>query len=441
MARRVDDAIPHLKRLLPAHHLGWVARGVGFIQRLREIRAGPLVWALVLSRLDGGRPGFEAARQRYHQLTKTRVWPRPFQMRFKQKSVLPLLRRAFDDAVRPWRQVVHSRRHPLARLFTDVVAWDSTLVALPDCLRRWFKGIFGHRAALKVCLAISVFGRVPLLARVTRANRHDARLFPDLQSFRAGTLWLFDKGFVAYSFLADVIEAGQHFLCPMRLDGNPTVVGAQRAPSHVRKALRASPEGIPLRCLLRGNRRIGKSWDLRVRLRSKRAFPAVHVDARLVIVPGPDARQRPYLTTLAPVPFAPPRVAEVYRLRWQIELTFKELKSHLNLETIPTKDRVSAQAFVWASLIALAVSRAVAWWLVPLSQLEGLSSRLRVDLLTRALRGVVWTLVSALSGSLSPAAGTLTDLRKHLLATSAPTRPARTDSFARLMEPPLLRAA
>ena len=58
-------------------------------------------------------------------------------------------------------------------------------------------------------------------------------------------------------------------------------------------------------------------------------------------MPGPEQKQRPYLTTLSANEWAP-------------RLVFKELKQHLNLEALNSKDQHAVQVLAWASLIALA---------------------------------------------------------------------------------------
>ena len=92
-------------------------------------------------------------------------------------------------------------RHPLARLFPDIVIWDSTLVQVSNALAKIFPGTRQSKAALKISLAISAFGLLPLCARVGRGSQHDSQIFPGLGGFRRGTLWLFDKGYVAYERL------------------------------------------------------------------------------------------------------------------------------------------------------------------------------------------------------------------------------------------------
>lgn len=440
MSVQYDKLVPALKALLPEDRLGALGRAVAFIRRFREIRASVFVWSVVLSRFGNGRPAFEQARQWYRRLAGVELWPRPFQMRFKSAAAVKLFEQTFDAAVHPWRGKTRSR-HPLAKRFPDVAVVDSTVLQVSDELRTVFKGTRSAVASLKALLTISIFGLVPLHATVGAGNVHDMKLFPGLDIFHAGTLLLFDKGFVAYERLAAIAAASLNYLCPMRLDGNPTIVRIRRAPKHTRDALRRSPNGIRLRDVLAQDKRIGKDWDLDVILTSGnvKGRRPIQTRARLVIAPGPDGKQRPYLTTLPADEWAPRLLREMYRLRWQVELVFKELKQHLNLEALNSKDEHAVQVLAWASLIALALSRAVTTWLCPLVDLVGLASRFRPALMSRALRGTIRLLARALA---APARLSLTylELFTEELLLEIRTRDAdRDDSFKRLL--PLLGAA
>jgi len=57
------------------------------------------------------------------------------------------------------------------------------------------------------------------------------------------------------------------------------------------------------------------------------------------------------LTSLPPAEFPPGRVLALYRLRWQVELAFKRLKSLLGLGALPAKSADLARAWLWAKLI------------------------------------------------------------------------------------------
>ena len=66
------------------------------------------------------------------------------------------------------------------------------------------------------------------------------------------------------------------------------------------------------------------------------------------------------LTTLDAAAWPVERVMALYRLRWQIELAFKRLKSQLRLAELPAKDPQLARACILAKLIlALLVDRLV----------------------------------------------------------------------------------
>ena len=66
------------------------------------------------------------------------------------------------------------------------------------------------------------------------------------------------------------------------------------------------------------------------------------------------------LWTSLPPSFSAPAVLELYRLRWQIELAFKRMKSLLGLGHLPKKDPASARAWLHGKLfVSLLVERMV----------------------------------------------------------------------------------
>ena len=408
MKASYDQLVPALKSRLPAAVLEAHGRVTTFIRRLRTVGAADFVWSAVLSRFAAGMPGFDQARQIFQCMSGMEIWPRPFQMRFKSAAAVELMAAAFETAVQSWRR---SRRveQRLARCFPDIVAIDSTIIRLNDRLRRFFPGSMGTPSQLKATLAISVFGLVPLAAQLTSRKIHDSRLLPDLSLFRPGSLLLFDNAYAAASELQKLIQADLKFIAPMRINGNPVVDEVRKGPKRIRKLVSQTPGGIRLAHLLRRGTRVKGTWDLKVRVRitgGGEYGPLVAM--RLVIRPchkrTRGRRKRPtvtrsyyYLTNLD-ASWSGKAVAELYRLRWQIELVFKELKQHLSLESVQTKDPNAAQVLVWASLIALAVSRTFAAVLTPLRQLTGLAAKHSVAVISKTLQGAIDLLVLLFSG-------------------------------------------
>jgi hypothetical protein len=73
--------------------------------------------------------------------------------------------------------------------------------------------------------------------------------------------------------------------------------------------------------------------------------------------------KKQYLTLVTNVPrriLTAPEVAEVYRLRWQIELVFKEWKSYANLHAFTSAKAPLVEGLIWASLCAAALKRTLA---------------------------------------------------------------------------------
>lgn len=57
------------------------------------------------------------------------------------------------------------------------------------------------------------------------------------------------------------------------------------------------------------------------------------------------------LTSLPAAPYSSQRIGDLYRLRWQIELAFKRLKSLVRFDELPAKDERLARAWLYANLI------------------------------------------------------------------------------------------
>lgn len=441
MSKDYSRLLPALKRRLPAAEVDALGSTTAFIQRVRVVTASLFVWSVVLSRFGNGRPGFEQARRWFERLSR-QLFPRPFQMRFKSPRAVALFEATFEQAVAPWRKH-RSVAHPLGKLFPDIFIWDATPVQLDDSLRKFFKGLRMAASQVKVLLGISAFGLVPLAARIVPGHLNDSQLGPPVETLRKGTLVLFDNAFVTYDRLRSLDTAGMKYLCRMRIHAHAWITKVHAGPSRLFKALKNSPSGIDLRDVLSREKRIGKPWDIEVLMRpkSKDADPTP-VAMRLVIVPGPKGEQRPYLTNLDTC-WSPAALAELYRLRWQIELVFKELKQDLNLRSVPTKDPHAAQVLLWASLIALAVSRTVASTLGPIINRPGFAAPLRPAVVSRALRSNVHALGLALVANSRAVEHALIRSTQSALLDAIRPKSRRKDTFARLekLAPPILEAA
>src|ERR1700683_1416147 len=66
------------------------------------------------------------------------------------------------------------------------------------------------------------------------------------------------------------------------------------------------------------------------------------------------------LTTLGPQQASSRQVMECYRLRWQIELTFKRLKSIVQMGHVPKQDDASSRAWLYGKLFVALLTEKLA---------------------------------------------------------------------------------
>jgi len=94
-----------------------------------------------------------------------------------------------------------------------------------------------------------------------------------------------------------------------------------------------------------------------------------HLRLRLIAVWRQDIGQhRLYLTSADPSQLASDAAAPVYALRWEIELLFRELKSQLKLEDMPSGNKAATECLLYAALLTMAIGRTL---------LRALQARLR----------------------------------------------------------------
>ena len=94
--------------------------------------------------------------------------------------------------------------------------------------------------------------------------------------------------------------------------------------------------------------------DLDVELLDKRPRKVI---ARVVCVPT-DGEDRYYLTTLARATFTPSDMAELYRVRWEVELFFKNWKGGVRMDHVHRlRNPTSLVVAVTASMLAALLSR------------------------------------------------------------------------------------
>lgn len=230
----------------------------------------------------------------------------------------------------------------LAKYARDFHIVDSSTVKLPLDLFDVFPGT-GDYAALKVHKRLSVGLGTVVDYHISPAREHDAPHLELDESWRKLGL-LADLGYASLQLLRDCESYEVVYVIRLKENWKPRVDRIHRG--DVAATFFA---GTDLKTLLDdGTLRLdGRVVDAAVTLGS----PGRTVACRLVGVPAPNKTYRFYLTNL-PRAVGPKTIADIYRVRWEIESDNKLDKSCSHLDEIGARTAPATRALIHASIVS-----------------------------------------------------------------------------------------
>ncbi len=374
MARGQRSSIPaELRSLFPTRWLNAKAREVGLVERRRKVAPAAFFWSVVLGFGTGHRRSIASLRKFFGATTGVALVPSSFYDWFNDHTVR-FLRAALGRAIERTAQPAGPLRDHLAR-FKDVCAADATLIRLRDALQRAYKACRTNhtRAAMKLHLVMSVVGAGPRSVAITGERVNERRRLT-VGPWVRGRLLLFDLGYFKWHLFERIKKNGGYFVSRLRDDANPLIIGENRRWRGASRHLRG--------------RRLGEVKD---RLAREVVDLMVQVDFERRAYLGRKTRERAYFR----------EVAKTYAARWEIELVFRELKSHLRMTQLASAKRAVVETLVYAALIGLAVSRSI--WRSLRARTDA-ARRVSERRVTDALATIAGDLVAALLGEVPDAA-------------------------------------
>jgi len=348
----VDEFAKRLQEVLGEKRVNDVARRCGRLRHTRKVTPLLLV-AAVLSTLGSGPVKWLADILRtLRKLAGIALAYKPFHKQLAKRQTPELFRLLLEASLQEITQPVLGAVRPKLAGFREIVIHDGSSFALKDDLRSTFPGRFTKisPAAVELHVTMSLLEDNPHVVTLTPDKEAERVYRPEAASLR-GCLFLADRGYEDRGFFHDVDKSGGSFIV--------------RGKKNIRPVIRAAFDsaGKPIRKL------VGKalSWDL---------LPRESVDldidwrignhvyrGRIVAFYKRDKRNRKtfvYLHTNLPRgTFSAVDVSQLYRLRWQVELLFKEFKSHANLHAFDTAKAAIAEAMIWASVLAALLKRSI----------------------------------------------------------------------------------
>ena len=355
MARRQASHIrAALSRALPKKRIRALARELGVVKRRRRVDIVALVYSLVLGFESGERRTLSGLRRAYARVTGVRLAPSSFHARFTE-SFAKLMATLAQHSVSALARGA-TRRRKLFAPFVDVLSIDSTLIRLHDALEERYPSVWRNhtRAAAKLGMISNVVGRGPNTLRLEHGSLHDSHLLTPGPWLR-GRLLIFDLGFFKATLFNRIGHERGYFLSKMRQRGNPVILRSHR-PEHDHLV------GMKLNDAMKiaGHDVLDVEAEMVFQRKHTRG-PKVtthYASFRFVaLYNAPLGCWHRYVTNAPPQMLRAEHAGAIYAARWEIELLFRELKSHYRLDHMPSGNRWISESLIYASVLTLVASR------------------------------------------------------------------------------------
>lgn len=226
-----------------------------------------------------------------------------------------------------------SDSHPNKELLKRVFLIDSTTISL-------FKAIMkcvGRKAAdgrskggIKVHTMLNAYERVPQLIHFSDAATHDHTFLSKLD-LQPHQIAVFDRAYVDYRQYAKWTAGQVHFVT--RLKDNAVYDGLQEA---------EIPDGIPHGYL--------KDEQIQISYQDEHHKEQLLFLRRVVYYDDEKKRVFQFLTNIFDM--GAEQIGLLYKLRWQIELLFKQLKQNFPLKYFLGDNENAIKIQIWCTLIA-----------------------------------------------------------------------------------------
>jgi hypothetical protein len=231
--------------------------------------------------------------------------------------------------------------------FSDVLVPDGCAFKLASVLAGFFPGT-GTPSELKLH-AVYSFKADTATIHQTAGRVHDSKGFTPTV-WEAGALYIWDLGFNDEERFVQAARAGAVPLQRLKSKANPRVLavydgqGGKQVPKRRMHLDEASQTLAPAE----------GAFDADVELRDEEGNTVV---GRVVCVPH-QGEDRYYVTMLPRSMFTPHDVAELYRLRWEVELFFRAWHGVARMDRVHRLTNAkSVEAHVTASLLAMTLVR------------------------------------------------------------------------------------
>jgi len=348
-----------LTSLFPSDALWRSAKAARVFERVRKVNVVAFFWTLVLGFGVGKLRTIAEIRRAYENRSGTTLEESSFYDRFTP-ALAKWLRGLVVEILASMATGSQSLSGALVG-FRDLLLIDSTVLRLHDLLKDSFGACRTNhtKAAAKLHVVMSIAKCSPCRLMLTPERTNDRTPWRRIGAWVKDCLLLFDLGYFGYHHFVRIAENGGFFISRLKGNSNPRIVAQNR----VWRGRSKTVVGQKLRDAVVGLQREVLDVDVEVSFVRRVYAGKNRRDKRVFRVVGVfDEQTRAYHLFMTNIPaerLDGAEIAKTYRLRWQIELLFKELKQHYRLDQLPSAKKDVVETLIYAAILTLVASHAI----------------------------------------------------------------------------------
>ena len=333
-----------------------MAEEVAFTIRLRDIKPTQFILSLIAALGgDGNSTTLADLHRKFNEMTDCHVTYRSWVNQAKKDALPQLVLWLWFRSLEMLSNKVlaFDKNSPFSE-FEHILIQDGSSQAVYNALEEVFPGRFStvSPAAIEMHATMDLLHDSLVRVQLTEDTRSERACLPTLPSSLGQVLILYDAGYFDLEHFASVDDREGCFLCKAPQSINPTVLSAMREDG---KALNRYKDK-PLKDILSGAPK-DQCLDLDVVWPSFKRW----IFRLIVRWNGKKKKWVFIVTNLNRAEFTLNEVLQAYRLRWQIELLFKELKSYSGWHRFNTQSPTLVVSLILLSFTVVTLKRYLAY--------------------------------------------------------------------------------
>ena len=347
--RNLNKTAKRMEQVFDEETLDSLAYESGFMKRKRTVTPHRLALSLVCAMASQTVETIADLVRAFNALSEKSVHYKPFHNQLVKPGFAEFMRGVVELMLTHLTMnILKPQEDSPLRCFEEIVLQDGSSFALKDSLKDVFPGRFTKikPSAVELHATMGLFQDSVTRIGLAPDTVSEREFLPAPSSLRKKLL-LGDRGYTGIEYCHEVDQNQGRFLIRYQKDINPSV------------GLMYSPDGQRIRMR---SRRLKELWS-KLKGRSIDADVTwnrgkISMCFRLLIMWNPQTKEHVILlTNLSREKFSFENIFKIYRLRWQIELVFKEWKSYACLHKFDTGKPAIVEGLIWASLAAAILKR------------------------------------------------------------------------------------